>query len=259
MTSPAAQPPGVFGKLPVVGDFVRRHLPAAFVDPWHDWMSAGLAESRLQLGDEWLARYLVSPIWRFALADGLCGEWPAAGAVVPSVDAVNRHYPLTVAAILPKEHAPFTLLASAAAWYDRCEEVALACLCPDFDFASLESRLEQVGSPLEDGAMAMNVPVCASDNPDHLAYEVDLTLGGFRMNALLIAVAEQLAGSTFGRYSLWWSAGSDELAPSFHVWRGLPSARDFAAMLCDQSPPVGGDPTVAAGEAQLTFSSQPLT
>lgn len=259
MTNHATQLPGVFGKLPVVGDFVSRRLPAAFVDPWHDWTSAGLAESRVQLGERWLDHYLTSPIWRFAIADGLCGECPAAGAVVPSVDAVNRHYPLTVAAILPKHRAPFTLLARAGAWYDRCEEVALACLRPDFDLASLESRLDQAGPPLEDGAMAMDVPVSVSGDPDHLACEIDLTLDGPRVTALLVAVAEQLAGSTFGRYSLWWTAGSDELAPSFHLRRGLPDAGDFVAMLCDRSPPASRDLPVAAGEAHSTLSSQPLT
>jgi type VI secretion system protein ImpM len=259
MTNPATSLPGVFGKLPVLGDFVSRRLPAGFVDPWHDWMSAGLAESRARLGESWLAHYLISPIWRFAIADGLCGEWPAAGALVPSVDAVNRHYPLTVAAVLPKDRAPFTLLASAGAWYDRCEEVALACLRPDFDLASLEGRLDQAGPPPEDEAMAMDVPVSALGGPDHIACEIDLTVDGARVTALLVAVAEHLAGSTFGRYSLWWTAGSDELAPSFHVWRGLPSAGDFVVMLCDRSPPEARDLPGAAGESQPTVSSQPLT
>ena len=71
--------PGLYGKLPARGDFVRRRLPLAFVEPWDGWLQEAIVASRRALGERWLDVYLTSPMWRFALSAGLCGEPAAAG------------------------------------------------------------------------------------------------------------------------------------------------------------------------------------
>ncbi len=82
----------------IVGDFVSRRLPASFV------LLGRMAASRLclpaetELGAEWLETYLTSPIWRFALSGGVCGDRACAGIFMPSVDKVGRYFPLTLAA-----------------------------------------------------------------------------------------------------------------------------------------------------------------
>ena len=52
------------------------------------------------------------------------------GVVMPSVDAADRHFPLTVAAVLPVASAPmlFNLAASAESWFQDLE--ACRALCP---------------------------------------------------------------------------------------------------------------------------------
>jgi type VI secretion system protein ImpM len=89
--------PGWWGKLPHLGDFASRRLPDGFVAGWDEWMRLGLASAREALGPRWLEGYLVAPIVRFWLAPGLLGPPSWTGLVMPSMDRVGRHFPLTLA------------------------------------------------------------------------------------------------------------------------------------------------------------------
>jgi type VI secretion system protein ImpM len=124
---------GFFGKLPARGDFVRDGLPGSFVGPWDDWLRLALAGSRDHLGTDWLAAWMEAPVWRFALAPGLCGDSAAAGVMLPSVDRAGRYFPLTFAVLL----APGTLTLTAelsfesgdvADWMDGGEAAGRAAL-----------------------------------------------------------------------------------------------------------------------------------
>ena len=103
---------GFYGKLPARGDFVQRNLPRSFIDPWDNWLQEALAGSREQLGEQWLRSYLTSPVWRFALSGGLCGEQVVAGVLIPSVDRVGRYFPLAITALLPETVEPLMLHAA---------------------------------------------------------------------------------------------------------------------------------------------------
>lgn len=118
---------GLFGKLPARGDFVRHGLPASFVTPWDDWLSAGLAASRAQLGADWLPAWLEAPVWRFCLDPGRCGPAAVLGLMLPSVDRVGRYFPLTLAAVLTHAEAD----AAATAWLDAAEAAGRAALEQD--------------------------------------------------------------------------------------------------------------------------------
>ena len=86
MPEPSTRPvAGFFGKLPGRGDFIGRHLPKSFIEPWDTWLQNAIAESRVQLGGIWRERYCTSPIWRFALGAGLCGPPPYAGILMLSL------------------------------------------------------------------------------------------------------------------------------------------------------------------------------
>lgn len=110
---------GLYGKLPAHGDFVRRNLPKSFVDPWDAWLAAGVEASRDRMGNVWEEAWRRAPIWRFSLPPGACGPDPAAGVMVPSLDTVGRHFPLTIAAVFPGamagsgDHAWFAALEQA--------------------------------------------------------------------------------------------------------------------------------------------------
>lgn len=103
--------PGLFGKLPAHGDFVRRNLPRDFVAAWDAWLSEGILA---------LEGALVPSAWRFHLPAGACGSEPVAGVVMPSEDMVGRCFPITLAATLPPGS-----FAPAEDWYEALEAVPL--------------------------------------------------------------------------------------------------------------------------------------
>ena len=70
---------GLFGKLPARGDFVRSGLPGDFVAAWDDWLQRVIAASRTRMGEDWLPAFLEAPVWRFALAAGMCGAAAVTG------------------------------------------------------------------------------------------------------------------------------------------------------------------------------------
>ncbi|TQF77132.1 type VI secretion system-associated protein TagF [Elioraea sp. Yellowstone] len=138
----ASAPAGLFGKLPDHRDFVRRSLPESFVGPWDEWLSAALAESRARLGAGWLAAFLEAPVWRFALAPGLCGPRGVAGVLAPSVDAVGRHFPITLAALTDAPPDPCT-----SAWHDALEAIAIDAVTEGWTAERLAAALTPAGAP----------------------------------------------------------------------------------------------------------------
>lgn len=142
---------GFFGKLPSYGDFVGRRLPAAFTGPWDAWLQAGLADSRAQLGEDWLPIYLNSPIWRFVLGAGVCGPQAWGGVLMPSVDRVGRYFPFTIAAGLDDGAIP------AAAWYASLEALALPALGEGFSLPGFDAALLELAPPSADDGLLGDV------------------------------------------------------------------------------------------------------
>jgi type VI secretion system protein ImpM len=199
---------GFFGKVTSHGDFVARRLAPSFQRPWDEWLQGGLRESRVALGETWLATYMNSPIWRFALAPGVCGDQGWAGLLMPSVDRVGRHFPLTIAATVTP---PLACLMRHQAWFNRIEALALASLREDFSLDALDFDLCALGVPDSPDAPAPSGAVIAFDGrqPD--------------LHALANAALQ-------GR-SLWWTDGSPRVAPCLVVCAGLPEPAAFTALL----------------------------
>jgi type VI secretion system ImpM family protein len=81
--------PAVFGKLPAHGDFVSRGVPGAVREKLDEWLSEWLDKCRAAHGEAFAEVYETAAPWLFA--------GPGAMAVLlPSMDAVGRHYPLLV-------------------------------------------------------------------------------------------------------------------------------------------------------------------
>ncbi len=224
---------GYYGKVPINGDFVQRRLPRSFVDPWDAWLQRAMAISREQLAEAWLDSYLTSPIWRFAIHPGLCGEAAAAGVLMPSVDSVGRYYPMTIAALMPGPWNPFAVAAGAAAWFATTEEAALACLEPGFTIDSFEGRLEQLGV-LPEGVFQPEAGLrpLPPSSPGGFGWSFGTEGLAPSCEQLYPGMLDELVRARYARYSLWWSAGSDQVAPTLRVYEGLPYEGDFAAFLC---------------------------
>lgn len=140
---------GWYGKIPSLGDFISRRLPSNFIDNWDNWLQKAIAMSREQLGEQWLDIYLTSPIWRFILMPDTCNNkkiWT--GILMPSIDKVGRHFPLTFATEIEPYPNAFLSLLSIQNWYTALEQVALASLDLNISPDELDNRLKLHPPPI---------------------------------------------------------------------------------------------------------------
>lgn len=233
---------GFFGKLPSRGDFVSRYLPKSFLEPWDNWLQTAIAQSRQQLGDAWCDRYCSSPLWRFALSGGLCGPDHFAGILMPSVDRVNRYYPLIIAAPLTPDWPLLMLPTVGNAWFQQAEQLALEALDrDDLDLEAFTRRVGDLGAP-----------------PDAGFTEHDSTLGKawycplpdtLNLSQTPSALASHLLRRAFVRPSLWWTEGSDGVARCLLVCEGLPPIAGFSALLAGDWEKRGWNKKLLAGIA----------
>ena len=220
--------PGLYGKVSKKGDFVTRRLPRTFVDPWDAWLQSAMANSRDKLGGDWLDAYLNAPIWRFALSAGICGDAVVAGVLMPSVDKVGRHFPLALAAVFDEQVLPTQVMTSGADWFAVLEDLALSTLEDDFDFDDFDKSLADSTFEGNSETTAMFfAPARALEGRNwRLAIDPSSALGpGDPM------VTHQILRSFMPRYSIWWCAGAERVAPSFLACEDLPSKDSFTALL----------------------------
>ncbi|MEZ5591273.1 MAG: type VI secretion system-associated protein TagF [Gammaproteobacteria bacterium] len=217
---------GFYGKLPARGDFVQRNLPRSFIDPWDDWLQEALAGSREQLGEQWLRSYLTSPVWRFALCGGLCGEQAVAGVLIPSVDRVGRYFPLAITALLPDTVEPLVLAEQARSWYESVESLILQGLEDDLDFEQYATEVSQLAAP----QLGESTVEAAANKQNWCCPVTDLTT----LRQLRATLTPLLLRRAFGAYSVWWTQGSEHIAPCLLLCSGLPAVPGYAALLAGQ-------------------------
>ena len=226
--SGSAPYPGFYGKFPHLGDFVSRRLPRDFIDSWDRWLQTGMSASREQLGDGWLDRYLISPIWRFALSPGLCGSSAWAGILMPSVDRVGRYFPLTIAASVEAHTLPYLFLPRHS-WFENLERLALSGLDDEFDLDAFNHGLERNPTPTSSGFLQELIPPDAATNPRRAfqwgLHDLD------QMPAVFADFNRHLLGQLMPTYSYWSTAGSENLGPTFLVCEGLPPVDAYTALL----------------------------
>lgn len=187
--------PGWFGKIPGLGDFASRRLPDTFVRRWDRWLQDGLARAR-EDDEAWLAGYLVAPIRRFWLAPGVLGPAGWAGLLMPSVDRVGRHFPLTVARPLQ----PLAAALGAHGWYEALDMAARQVLDVDYTVEAFEQSLAELA------ALRIDPP-----------------------GAEARQLADDIAGAGDPR-TVWWCDDAQSLA-QFQCFAELPPAPALAAML----------------------------
>ncbi|HEY3786490.1 MAG TPA: type VI secretion system-associated protein TagF [Steroidobacteraceae bacterium] len=110
---PSPETVGWFGKIPALGDFVGRGLPASLLRPWDEWLSAELSEARALLAESWAASYRQAPTLCFVLGPGSLDGQAWQGILLPSVDRVGREFPLTIAQC----RAPLAVEAPESPWW----------------------------------------------------------------------------------------------------------------------------------------------
>jgi type VI secretion system protein ImpM len=222
MTDAAGSAAGFCGKLPARSDFVTRRVPLSFVEPWHDWLAAALSGMREALGEDWLDAYLYGPIWRFAVPSGVVGPTAMAGTLMPSVDAVGRYFPLTIATALPSVAALTAIVTLGAAWFAEIEALSLAALDGALDIDELSERL-----------LALSPPPLSTSAMGHLQGPLSapgLAIPCAEGDAVATTLATHAPAQLAAGNTAWWTDGSDSIAPVVLLARGLPAPRAFSTM-----------------------------
>jgi type VI secretion system protein ImpM len=226
---------GFYGKLPCRGDFLQRRVPEEFVDVWDTWVRESLYESRRQLQERWLGAYLTSPVWRFVLTDGLCGPDAYAGVILPSVDRVGRYFPLTIVARWEVEVSALATACSQQKWFESAETLGLSALdAPTLDIDDFDQGVARLAAQIDasserfaqlpDGA---HVGV-RSGRPAHWYLPLNSSRS---LRCAVEAIAMRELERRLHPLSLWWTDGSNEIAPGMLCVSGLPEPSGFAAML----------------------------
>jgi len=214
-----------YGKLPAKGDFLSRNLPREFVDTWDNWLQTGMNSSRQVLGDAWLETYLTSPLWRFVLPAGVCGQPAWAGVLMPSMDKVGRYFPMTIVHALTDVVSPICVAAQNNAWFEQVEDTLLAAL--DDEGLQLED-FDRVVQSLEFG----DADIAAIDNQLEPGRGACVPLGDdLNIPRALLGFSLQGVRDATAGLGFWWGSGSDSISPSLLVTRGLPAPEMFTAML----------------------------
>lgn len=229
---------GWYGKMPSLGDFAHRRLSLGFISTWDAWLQSSLAASRSRLGDNWLETYLTSPIWRFALMPGVCGENAWTGLLMPSVDKVGRHFPLTLALELALHPPldPLSAILDAEAWHQGLEKIALSALDIEFSPDDFERHLALhpfPAAPTPHAAQVRAVTQLARWWQDTAASPVCFDVPGdvLVVNIIKSAAKQSFAATARGK-SLWWLQASGEDAPAeLHCCSGLPPEPYFSILL----------------------------
>lgn len=221
MPAPAvnAGAPGWFGKLPALGDFAGRRLPPQFLAPWDAWLQRALHASRGALGARWEAAWLEAPVWRFALAPGVCGGAGWAGALLPSADRVGRRFPLTIAAAF--ESAPHAALGAfaAPAWFGAIERIALDAVRGGARAEQLDAAL--LAAPYPDTATAADPLVrwWLSPGPRPLVLQL---ANADSAPELVRAAALEALGRAGAARTLWWRCPPAGGGGELRAFAGLP-------------------------------------
>jgi type VI secretion system protein ImpM len=222
---------GFLGKIASYPDFIEYGVSTSFRERWSRWLDNGVAESRVQLGEAWLDVYIISPVWRFALAPGTCGDDARVGLMMPSVDSVGRYFPLTITLSIPSAfNLPFAL-DTAGDWLRAAEFIARESLDGKSSVASIRGALEALPQPYQLSEKTTARFPCTSLG----------STGGNSWNLVVespesdAVSSARLAGEVLTRYisqtSVWLSAGSDGVEPSLVVCDGLPQPSCFRAMM----------------------------
>jgi type VI secretion system protein ImpM len=220
---------GLYGKLPSHGDFLQRGINDAFVNRWDAWLQEGIFVFRRELGDSWADIFLTSPVWRFALSSGVIGGAVWGGILLPSIDRVSRCFPLTIVAELPSAARPFELSVAGNSWFDWVEALARRTLDEDrVDLEQLDGKLRDSEALLNPGRYSASSHLTVPDASRPWRHDLtdDVDMGRF-FARLAGSSPESESPST----TLWWSQGSDRVAPSVLILAGLPTPAIFREML----------------------------
>jgi type VI secretion system protein ImpM len=125
---------------------------------------------------------------------------------------------------------PFRSLC-APEWFARAEAIALSGLADGFDLDGFDAQVLALGAPTWGTEHQWAEQADAGDRLGSLeGWRLEVQSPAHLMDACPNLLAHAL-GELFFAYSLWWTSGSERVAPSLLACQGLPAPESFAALL----------------------------
>lgn len=217
---------GVYGKLPAKRDFVSMGTPRHIVEPWENWLQAGVAASRNRLGRNWQNIYLTAPIWNFWIGDLVLGQ-AVTGALVSSLDRLERMFPFSILRGFGDDSLPTAPpLHPATQWYEHASGLLMKCL----DEANPLSR--DPGRIVKDAALAgLRNDEPAVDHQDAILLNGE---AGATSHSLLEELNRLDRTEAVRHRSYWWTSGRTGSGPTAFASDGLPKPTRYLTMLTGQ-------------------------
>jgi type VI secretion system protein ImpM len=159
------------------------------------------------------------PIWRFVFLPGLVAQSGWAGVLMPSVDRVGRHFPLTVALELPSHAAAAFAVFESAGWFAGLEDAALGVLDPTRGADDLDATLAQSAFTIPPAAEGRSI------GPLHALPSVEA------FGPLAEAEALRAWSESTGWRALWWTRGRVDGHSLMLGCPGLPTTEEFVRLL----------------------------
>lgn len=218
---------GIFGKLPLHGDFVYRNLPNDCMQAWDEWLQKFVAGSQEQLRDDWLNIYLTSPVWRFGLSEGILDENSWLGIFMPSVDKVGRYFPISVLTQIPPSINLFEFMMLQNDWYASVEELLFQALDAELDVDELMTLVDEV-------SVNYNVAYRKISGIQQSSAVVSMEFEEQSPSIVFPHLLDAFLANSLASYSVWTTPGSEIVEPCMTVLQGLPKIGNVAAMIDGQ-------------------------
>lgn len=208
---------GLFGKLPAKRDFVAVAAPRAFLRLLEPWLERGLAETRKRLpSEEWAQAFASAPAWRFWLSEEMCHK-PVLGAIVPSMDACGRLFPLTLFCVAEgRESISPPCIDPHGEWFERAEAFLAARADPHASFEVTPQALDALAA-LRDPAAPVRADECRADDE------------ALRERVAHLVAERKVEG--LPSRTVWWTVEPDVPEPLVRIEAEMPDPIAFAQML----------------------------
>ena len=235
---------GLYGKLPAVGDFVRRGLAPALALKLQDWLQHGLAGLDSGDGQGRDAAMETASSWRFTASPGVLGEAAMAGVLTPSRDRVGRLHPLV--ALVELDGVDAEAAAACSVWFEALDGI-------------VELGVAQGAGPDEvfDALQALGPPTA----PEHVQMNLRFVPNGFLAEADDEAFLPGLAVKALNNMlpmapgtSLWWRRGQG--GTRLLLVQGLPVDAAFHTLFVSDPPSADTEGAMAAA-AQRFDDAEP--
>ena len=209
---------GFYGKVPCKGDFVSRGLSRHCIGNLDRWLQQGMTSSKGYMSDHWSRHYMIAPVWQFYIAAGILDSHGWLGVFIPSIDSVGRKFPCLVAVPVAVPFFCLKQLEDQDELLMQIETLLFDALEDNFDFSLFchqSSQLKLLPSypPVDLYRAVRPVAVMQNLEPQRsVLRNLDLT-------------------SEYSYPTVWWSDGSDTIAPQLWFNDGLPDASQFRFFL----------------------------